>query len=88
METNVILLIVFGALLFLLVCGALGMHIAGEKGRSTTAGFFIGLLPIVGHIALALAPMSDEYLLDEMQARHIVTYEEEQKLKEAVLKNK
>lgn len=89
MTTNAIILVVFGGLLFFAVCGALGMHIAGEKGRSLKVGFIFGLVPLLGHIALALMPATDANIVDELYARNLISYEDYQvKTREVSLKQK
>lgn len=82
METNAIILLAFGVILFFAICGALGMYISGERGRSLNKGFIIGLLPLLGHLFLALQSNSNEHLVEEMHSRNLMSYGEYQTKKE------
>lgn len=84
--TNVIIGCVFAAITILAVCGGLGMHINGEKGRSLTVGFIVGLIPLLGHLLLALLPATDLHVVDEMYARNLMNAEDYSKTREVLLK--
>lgn len=76
---------VFCGILALLISGGLGMFIAGEKGLSTKMGFLVGLIPFVGHIALAFMPQSDNNVVDEMFNRNLISLNEYEKTSEVVV---
>lgn len=84
-HTNFIILMVFCGILFLSICGGLGMYIAGEKGRSTKMGFLIGMIPFIGHIALGFMSQSDENVVDEMFKRKLISLNDYEKTSEVLV---
>lgn len=74
---NLIILIIFASVLVILIQGAIGMWIAGEKGRSTTKGFLIGAIgSVFGLIFIGASKPSDKELVDEMYERKLMSKEE------------
>lgn len=74
---NIIILIVFGGLVFLSTSVALGIIIAGNKGQNVWWSAALCLfLPIFGQIIIALKPMSDKNLVESMYERKLINKQE------------
>ena len=78
MDNNLAILLAFSAILVMLVSGALGMWVTGEKGKNTLFGFAIGaLLPLVGVIGLMMfVRTSDKVIVEEMYDRKMMDIRE------------
>ena len=72
----------------MIVSGAIGMWVAGEKGQNTILGFAIGaLLPIFGVIGLVVfMKTSDATIVTEMYDRKMMGLEEYEKTMEFKIK--
>ena len=84
---KIILFSIFVGALVLLLSGALGMYINGEKGKSLWLGALIGaLLPLLGHIALALQKTETKVVVQEMYDRNLIKLADFEKTMEVVIK--
>ena len=90
METNGIILTTFVIILIMIISGAAGMWVTGEKGKSTIYGFVIGaLIPILGVIGLTmLVKSTDTSIVKEMYDRKIIDLQEYEKMIESKVNNK
>ena len=78
MDNNLAILLAFGTIMVMLVSGAIGMWVAGEKGQNTILGFSIGaLLPVIGVILLMIfMRTSDKVIVQEMYDRKMMDINE------------
>ena len=77
---STVIFFTFLAIFTVVVSGAFGMLVMGEKGKSTLKGFIIGaLVPIFGPIMLYLfAEKTDKVIIDDMYERKYIDFNEYQ----------
>lgn len=84
---NIIIFSIFAGLALISFTGGLGMAIAGDKGYSTTKGFFIGMT-IFGLIILLSKKSTDKQLVKDLYDRHLISKDDYEKTMEVAINNK
>ena len=87
--TQMIIFIIFAAVLEMAITGAIGTIIVGQKGRNIYFGLVIGALcSIFGLIFLAFMDESDLSLATKMYDRKILSLQEYEDTKEFIVAGK